>query len=217
MLKKNQIGIASGFGRPRTGLCIVVFAFSAVSCSDGVLDSGADMGSPIVNDSDEPIPTETIEAVPTDDTGPFDTTPFDTTPDDTNPDDTTPDDTASDDTEKQPICGWPGFPIPNLDICWNVSIPFQSCTELCETHGGVHPGVPAYLGAASEGGTLEHCNGLLYVVRFIGYANVVSSVDSPGLGCYHNYSVNANYWVSDVPFDPDAKAYGTQRICGCIE
>ncbi len=101
-------------------------------------------------------------------------------------------------------------------ICWFLGAPFQSCTEVCQSRGGVDPNSFAYVGNPEQGGNRDKCSAILfYLLRVYGYVYSIQAPTAQGLGCYRFMDGNL-YWIRDLAFNPNEKTYGVEVVCGCV-
>lgn len=170
-----------------------------ISCSDGILNSGAPLsvegtGGPGNGAAD------TVTEQPTD------TVTF--TGEDSETSISLGDQSDTEDTDP---CG-EGALVDGL--CWYLGEPNQSCYDVCETRGGYDPDTRFYVGTREQGGHWEECIYILNALEQEGYLYLGERDDGLGLGCFR-WADGDYYWLYAPDFDPSHKAYKAQAACAC--
>jgi hypothetical protein len=101
-------------------------------------------------------------------------------------------------------------------VCWYLSEGRQTCTQACETHGGISDQAPEYVGSSAQGGSSEECETLLTALGHEGTPTSGSPISDRGAGC-HLWSDGAVYWVEDIDLDPEISHPNAFLVCGCNE
>ena len=97
-------------------------------------------------------------------------------------------------------------------LCWYLGPRGESCDAACTTHGGVAAGAQAFVGTATQGGSLSECRQLLTLLG-VTTAPFLGERDDVGLGC-HLYDADP-YWLDAPDFTTDASVPESRIVCAC--
>ncbi|HET9953128.1 MAG TPA: hypothetical protein VFQ61_01420 [Polyangiaceae bacterium] len=105
-----------------------------------------------------------------------------------------------------------------LDVCWYLGKFDESCTQVCESHGGVADAALVVIGVSEQGGSAAECRQVLDAFEQGGALSQGTRTDGLGLGCFLRVERNdrtTRWWLSAPAYDVDAHHTTARRACGC--
>jgi hypothetical protein len=100
-------------------------------------------------------------------------------------------------------------------ICWHFGKNGESCVQACADHGGHDPAATAWIGTATQGGSLENCTAILAALNVSPAPIVGFRTDGVGLGCMSYLPTGVTFWHAAPEFDPAAQMADSRLACGC--
>jgi hypothetical protein len=99
--------------------------------------------------------------------------------------------------------------------CWYLGELGQSCTVVCDAHGGSASDAASFVGVPAQGGSLAKCAELLSALGDGEKPTEATRSDDSGVGC-HIYATKS-YWLSSPTYTPSAHLGVAKLVCGCLE
>lgn len=104
-----------------------------------------------------------------------------------------------------------------LELCWYLGRSGESCSEVCEAHGGFDDRSLSRVGTSWQGGSSDDCAVVLGALGLQGTVYAAARYDLRGLGC-HRWDDRVAYWIASpalARFGPEARAPLAEIACAC--